>query len=265
MSKGPLIKGNDPRFTGFHNAIEVWQSEMKHVWQVYLVNEIEADRLGQLREKYKAKGLKPPSYTALVIKAIAMAMSEERKGFPEINGYIWRFLFLKKIVIYDRISCGCVVSVEMEGQDRVAVGVIEDPEKKPLMEITEGIQKISDPDSPGMKNVKLFYGVPKLVQRFFNWIGSLSTKIRFENRGTFNITSVGKFGVDIQTAPQSASLQFGFGLIRDRVVARDGKPIVVPTFNLTCSFDRRIMNGKAASLVMARAREILQSAEFGES
>jgi len=251
------------KFNGFHSAIEVWHSELKDVWSVYLVNEIETDQLELLRKRYKDRGLKPPSYTALVIKAIALAIDAEREQFPELNGFIWRFLFFRKIHIYQKISCGCVVAVDMDGEDRVAVGVVQEPQKKSLSEVTEAVQGFSQPGSTAMKNVSLFYGVPKILQRFFNWIGALSPSIRYENRGTFNITSVGKFGVDIQTVPQSASLQFGFGLIRDRVVARDGKPVVVPTFNLTVAFDRRIMNGKPASLVMDRIRKILQSPDLG--
>jgi pyruvate/2-oxoglutarate dehydrogenase complex dihydrolipoamide acyltransferase (E2) component len=253
---------NDSRFTGFHNAVEVWHREIKNVWQIQLVNEIESDRLEALRESYKKRGIKPPSYTALVIKAIAMAMDEERKLYPEINAFIRRFLWFRKIVVFDRISCGCVVSVEIDGQDRVGVVVVEDPEKKSFQEITTAIQSFSEPNSAGMKNIKLFYGVPKLLQMFFNWIGALSTTIRFESRGTFSITTVGKFGVDVQGTPQSGSLQFGFGVIRDRVVARDGKPFVAPTFNLTCCFDRRIMNGKAAARVLDRIRKILNAADF---
>lgn len=258
-------KSKKQKFNGFHRAVEVWHSEMKHVWPIYLINEIEADRLELLRKTYKDRGLKAPSYNALVIKAVAKAIDEQRKTFPEINAYFWRFLFWKKFVVYERISCGVVVAIDMEEQDRIAVGVVEDPEKKSLVEITESIQNYSKPASLAMKNITLFYKVPKVLQMLFNWIGAHSTKIRFENRGTFNITSIGKFGVDIQTAPQSASLQFGFGVVRDRVVVREGKPFVTPTFYLTCSFDRRIMNGRSASIVLARAREILQAADFGET
>jgi len=67
--------------------------------------------------------------------------------------------------------------------------------------------------------------------------------------GTFTLTNLGMFGVDafnaILNPPQAALL--AVGRIADRVVARDGQPVVRPTVYLTLSVDHRILDGANAA------------------
>jgi hypothetical protein len=50
-------------------------------------------------------------------------------------------------------------------------------------------------------------------------------------------------------------------LVKPRVVAREGKPVVRPTFQLTLAFDRRVMVGAAAAKVFGRLVAILENAQ----
>jgi pyruvate dehydrogenase E2 component (dihydrolipoamide acetyltransferase) len=67
--------------------------------------------------------------------------------------------------------------------------------------------------------------------------------------GTFTISNLGMFKVDsftaIITPPQGAVL--AVGAVSDRVVARDGEPVVRPMMTLTLSSDHRVIDGARAA------------------
>ncbi len=252
------------KYTGFHRLLEIdHYSHQRDSWQIHLFNEIEVDRIEALREAFKKKGLKAPSYTAFVMKGIAQAIAEFRPKYPQINSFLKNWFGFKSIVVFDGISAGC--SVALDHEDAVSVGVVQEPQSKSLMTITEELVQISNPNHQSVKNLVFFFRLPRLLQRFLHEVSKRSTKMRYENRGTFCINPVGKFGVDAHLSlPQTSCLQFGMGVIRDRVVARKGVPLVVKTFYLTVSFDRRLMNGRPCAMLMERIQKILNQAEFDD-
>ncbi len=66
---------------------------------------------------------------------------------------------------------------------------------------------------------------------------------------TFTVSNLGMYEVDAFTAilPPGQSAILAVGGIRDRVVARDGKPAVRPTMSLTLSSDHRVVDGARAA------------------
>jgi pyruvate dehydrogenase E2 component (dihydrolipoamide acetyltransferase) len=67
--------------------------------------------------------------------------------------------------------------------------------------------------------------------------------------GTFTLSNLGMYKVDafsaIITPPQAAIL--AVGIISDRVVAADGKPVVRPMMTITLSSDHRVVDGARAA------------------
>ncbi len=254
------------RYTGFHRIIHIFHRELKKSWQIHFCNEIETDKLDELRNDHKNAGLTPPSYTAMVIKAIAMGIQQVSITYPEINSMLTGFLGWKTIHTFKQINAGVAISQEIEGNDRVAQGIIQNPEVTPLSQITAQLKRLSEQfttDTKEKQNYNSLYRAPRLVQEFMLWSSRTFPKLRKQYRGTYSLTSVGKFGVDYQlTLPQTACLQFGFGAIRERPVIRNGNVIPAKTFYLTMSFDRRLMNGKPCALLMTKIRDILNSANF---
>jgi pyruvate dehydrogenase E2 component (dihydrolipoamide acetyltransferase) len=78
--------------------------------------------------------------------------------------------------------------------------------------------------------------------------------------GTFTISNLGMFKVDAFTAiitpPQAAIL--AVGAVSDRVVARDGKPVVRPIMTLTLSSDHRVIDGARAAAFLNDLVEAIQ-------
>ena len=61
------------------------------------------------------------------------------------------------------------------------------------------------------------------------------------------ISSPAKYGVDMMVANWPWPIGYSFGLVKDRVIAVEGSPLVRPTMVLTMSFDRRLMGGAPAA------------------
>ncbi len=257
------------RFTGFHRAIAIFHREHRQTFPIHFGNEILVEELDKLRNRYKQAGLQAPSYTAMVIKAIAIGIKETSKQYPEINSFLTGFAGWKTIHTFDRISAGVAVSRDEDGLDRTIHGVIQDPEQTPLSKITAQLKIFSTgvvKDIDYLRNCYYLFRAPRIVQEIICWCGKTFPKNRRLYRGTFAITTIGKFGVDWQLMlPQSATLQFGFGAIRERPVVKDGQVVSARTFYLTHSFDRRLMNGKPCTILMERIREILNHAEFDDN
>jgi pyruvate dehydrogenase E2 component (dihydrolipoamide acetyltransferase) len=81
--------------------------------------------------------------------------------------------------------------------------------------------------------------------------------------GTFTISNLGMFKVDAFTAiitpPQAAIL--AVGAVSERVVARDGKPVVRPIMTLTLSSDHRVIDGARAAAFLNDLVEAIQEPE----
>lgn len=81
--------------------------------------------------------------------------------------------------------------------------------------------------------------------------------------GTFTISNLGMFGVDrfdgIINPPQVAILAVGAG--QDRLVARNGQPVVAKVAALTLSCDHRVVDGAVGAQFLATLRSLVESAD----
>ena len=256
------------RYTGFHRAIAIFHRELRRSWPICFCNQIDTARLETLRTEYRDAGLPPPSWTALVVKGIGLGIRNVMVDYPEINSMLTGLLGWKTIHAFDCISAGVAISRNDNGADRAMQSVIQNPDQTSLSQITDQLHEYATravKDVPYLRNCHYLYRVPRPVQELMLWSGRTLPETRRKYRGTFSLTSVGKFGVDYQlTLPQTACLQFGFGSVRERPVVRQGKVVAGQTFNLTLSFDRRLMNGKPCALLMERVRDVLNDAAFDD-
>lgn len=78
--------------------------------------------------------------------------------------------------------------------------------------------------------------------------------------GTFTISNLGMFGVDrfdaIINPPQVAILAVGAGT--DRVIARNGQPVVAKVATLTLSCDHRVVDGAVGAQFLATLRGLIE-------
>jgi len=167
------------------------------------------------------------SYTDVLIKAVAEALTE----YSIINSTLEK----DQIKIFEDVNVGIAVATEAG----LIVPVIRNADKKSLKEVASTLKE--------------------LVEKARN--GKL-TKEELSD-GTFTITNLGMFGVDVFTPiinpPETAIL--GVGRIVEKPVVVDKKVVVKPIMQLSLSFDHRVVDGAPAAQFLREVKEIIESSE----
>ncbi|MEM3771263.1 MAG: dihydrolipoamide acetyltransferase family protein [Candidatus Micrarchaeia archaeon] len=198
--------------------------------QVTTFCEVDVTELVNLREKLKQQFEKehgaPLSYTALIVKAVSMALKE----FPIMNSY----LNDEKIIIKKYCNIGVAVFSDKSG---LVVPVIRNAEKKSLIDIAKELNVLIN---KARKNELTIDDIKD---------------------GTFTITNVGMFGVLMDTPilnpPQSAIL--GVGAIVKRPVVVDDQIKIRSIVHLSLTYDHRVIEGVPAILFLQKVKAYLET------
>jgi pyruvate/2-oxoglutarate dehydrogenase complex dihydrolipoamide acyltransferase (E2) component len=255
------------RYSGFHRAVSYIHNVARQRWPIALACEVECDEIDRLRRAAAAASRNKPSYTACVTKAIGMAIAELSPQYPELNSMIGRFLFWRWISRFNGISVGVAVSREEDGLDCVFNLVVPDPQHLSLEELTLRLKHAATAPAdqiPEYAANQSMYRLPRLAQRAMLYFGATVPSLHKKHWGTVSLTTVGKFGVDLQMVmPLTTPIQFGFGAVRKRPVVRGDQIVPAMTMNLSMAFDRRFLNGKPPGALLIRVRHILATADDG--
>lgn len=179
--------------------------------------------VGQIREERRRQGLHL-TYTDLVVKAVAVALTEHPRLNAVLEGEVIRLL--------PETHIGVAVALE-EG---IMVPVVRHADKKSLLEIGSEVQELAAKARAGRLSVDEVMG------------------------GTFTVTSLSMYDVDVFTPiinpPQAAVL--GVGRIRE-VPAFEGERVVRKSMMyLSLSFDHRLVDGAPAAQFLRRVRHLLE-------
>jgi len=205
-------------------AIAEQMSRSKREIPHYYVT-VEVDMSGVAEKKKNLPGI---SYTHMLIKAVATALTE----FPQINA-VWEGDGAKT---FKEVNLGVAVALE-EG---LIVPVLRNAAGKSLKEISAMVGELAE----RAKKKKL--------------------KTDEYSGGTFTVSNLGMFGVDnfipIINPPEVGIL--GIGAIRDACVAVEGKVEIRPFMKLTLSADHRAVDGAYAGQFLNKIKTILENADF---
>lgn len=201
---------------------------LTHSWtstpHFYLLREVNASSLIAWRAHLKQHTGKQITFTDLLVKIAAAALRQH----PRVNNF-WEN---DTMIVNHDVNIGLAVAVE----DGLVVPVIHNADKMTVSHIADRRQEI--------------------VER------SQNKKLLLEDlqNGTFTISNLGMYGVDIFNAilnpPQAAIL--AVGRIAERVIPVGGQPAIQPMMFLSISYDHRIIDG-------ARGAEFLETlAQFIE-
>jgi pyruvate dehydrogenase E2 component (dihydrolipoamide acetyltransferase) len=196
---------------------------------VTLTLEVDMTAAGEFRQQVlpdieKRYGVRL-SYTDILIKAVARALEEH----PRLNSA----LVGEEIRVHKSKNIGVAVALE-EG---LVVPVLRDVEAK-------GLGAIAAEMKPLVERVRTGKFLPDDLAG-----------------GTFTITNLGTFGIDvfdpIIVPPQAAIL--GVGRIADKPVVINKQVVVRSMMNLCLSFDHRILDGAPAARFLQRVKELLEN------
>ena len=196
--------------------------QVTHSWtsapHFYLLREVNASSLIEWRGHLKERTGKRVTFTDQLVRLVAAALRQH----PRANNF-WDD---GAMIVNREVNIGIAVAVE----DGLVVPVIHNADELTVSQITDRRQE--------------------LVHRSQN----KNLLLDDLQNGTFTISNLGMYGVDIFNAilnpPQAAIL--AVGRITDRVVPVAGRPMVQPMMYLSVSYDHRVIDG-------ARGAEFLET------
>ena len=227
--KGPLQVSKKIPLKGIRKLIAdrmtlSWHSSPR-VTQVMEVDMTEAVRFrDEHRSNWESKGVRV-SLNDILIKVVSQALME----VPEINSSLKG----DEIEVYGNVNIGIAVATERG----LIVPVLRNTHRKSLLEIAQESSAFVQRTQDGK-------------------IGP--DDLQF---GTFTITNLGTYGIDLFTPiinqPQSAIL--GLGKLDRKVKVIDEDKIAIRwVMNLCLVFDHRVIDGAPAARFLGRMREILE-------
>ncbi|MEM2917397.1 MAG: dihydrolipoamide acetyltransferase family protein [Candidatus Bathyarchaeia archaeon] len=164
------------------------------------------------------------SYTEILVKAVAEAL----KKHPMINSTLEE----DKIKVFEDINIGIAVATEKG----LVVPVVRNADKKSLPEIASEIKELVEKAREG-----------KLTKEDVSG-------------GTFTITNLGMFGVDVFTpiiSPSETAI-LGVGRIIEKPVVVGGEIKIKPMMTLSLSYDHRVIDGAPAAQFLKTIKETLE-------
>jgi pyruvate dehydrogenase E2 component (dihydrolipoamide acetyltransferase) len=196
---------------------------------VTLVAEADVTELVKIRkqilEEFERKYGTRLTFTDLIVKAVARAILDH----PIINSSLQG----NEIRLFSDVNIGVAVAIE----GGLVVPVIKNADKKSLAEISTELKTLVEKGRSGNLSPNEITG------------------------GTFTITNLGSYGVDvfnpIITPGQSAIL--GVCRIAEKPVVVDGQIAIRSMMNLCLSFDHRVLDGAPAAEFLQTVKRLLES------
>jgi len=164
------------------------------------------------------------SYTDMLVKAVADAL----RTHPVINATLEG----EKIKVFEDVNVGVAVATEKG----LVVPVVHNADKKTLHEIALTIKELVEKAREGKLSKEDLTG------------------------GTFTITNLGMYGVDvfipIINPPETAIL--GVGRVTEKPVVVSGQIAIKPVVQLSLAYDHRIVDGAPAAQFLQKVKQILE-------
>lgn len=226
----PTIEAKTIPFTGIRKMVadNVAKSAQTapHVTLTSEVDMTEAVKLRtQILDEFERKYGTRLTFTDLIIKAAARAILEHPLANASLQG--------SEIHIFGDVNVGVAVSVE----GGLIVPVIRNADRKALPQISSELKQLVEKGRTGKLSGDDITG------------------------GTFSITNLGAYGVDvfnpIITPGQSAIL--GVCRIAEKPVIQNGEVVGRSMMNLCLSFDHRVLDGAPAAQFLQKIKELLES------
>ena len=206
------------------------------------------------------------SYTAFVVKALAVAMREFPYSRRRVFRQPWRPFRGPQLQAFDACDVGVAVECDLaEAESAAFVDVLRDADRADLNSTTQWLKQlaVSEPSENEqwrtMQNIaRLPLWISTLVVRLPIWFPHLWFKYR---GGPALVSSPAKYGVDHVSAAWNWPLGVSFGYVRERPIVYQGETVARRTFNLVLNFDRRVMAGAQAARFFKRMVDILENAD----
>lgn len=255
----------EPRNRFLSAVMSIVEYEIKRPGStVTFLSQVDLSAIERVRAAAAQSGTRKPSYTAFVMKALALAVREH----PYANRRLVRLPLLgPRVQRFTHIDAAVLIERELPDAPMVAfVDMIRDADGLGLDTLTSRLHDLAVSDASSNQQWAIFSFIINRLPRFLaRWVIRLPVlvpKLWVQYRGgAFVISSPAKYGVDMIAATWPWPLGVSFGLVKDRPLVQAGELVVRPTFTLTLNFDRRLIAGAQAGRFYKRIVELLEAAE----
>lgn len=261
--------------------LPVWRKVAMATWRrrkdpmISATMDVEASRLlqyiGQVRDA-TGQHLTP-------VHLVGRAAGKVIEALPGLNG---RVVF-RRFRSSPTIDCSFVASLRTDpvtGAEAVdpdvSAAVVRRVNEKPpwviAKELADHVACIRNDADPQFKKAKAMVNwlPPMLLRLVLEGIGFVTDSLQLsvpilglEARpfGSLSVTNVGTYGLDTASAPAPTychvPLAIIMGAVTEKVLARDGQPVVRPVLPLTIELDHRFVDGYQAAKMARIFREYL--------
>lgn len=235
-----------------HLIGEIVQREMRWDHTCSVVAEVDLTNVERVRASAAAAGRPKPSYTAFVVKAVALALREH----PCANRRLvkrWWLPFGRPCYQQFRTS-DVALGIERKVPDAECVAyteIVRSADELSLDQITERLRAMANST---LETSEQWRGFHALGTKVPTWLAKRIASLplyfpslwRKWRGGAAMISSPGKYGADAVLGTWHCPLGVSFGVVKQRPVVRDGQIVAAPTFVLYLNFDRRLLAGGPA-------------------
>lgn len=223
----------------------------------FIMEDIDMTITRQIMASMRQFGIKG-TYTHIIVRAVALALARH----PELH----RLVLGKQLVYPGTVDIGMSVSSDLAMAGNPAL-ILANAGEKNLMQIAQEIIGRADEvraqfaaDRARMRRAGRVLRLGWLRRMLFRNMRAKMPLVR-KKMGTFHVTNISslRFGVPFMY-PAGAVL--AITRVEDRVVARDGQPVVRPMVSLGMSGDHRVWDGNAAAVLIMEMKKILEEGEL---
>ncbi|HYT32319.1 MAG TPA: 2-oxo acid dehydrogenase subunit E2 [Thermoanaerobaculia bacterium] len=235
------------------------ESEIRPGNTVSFLKELDLTEIERIRQTSSER----PTYTAFVVKAVALALKEH----PYANRRVaFRLFSSARLQRFHHSDVAVACERNLPGDPAVAfIDILRDADRLSLEQISGQLRAMATCDETTNPQ---WHDFSQLITRLPHWLATLLIRLPFFSprlwatyRGAAAlISSPAKYGVDVVVGTWTHPLGVSFGLVQDRPVVRDKQIVIRPTMTLSLNFDRRVMDGAHAARLFARLSQILEKA-----
>ena len=199
----------------------------------YLLRDVAMTQAARLRDYLGAKYGTRPGYTAILVRACALALGE----MPALNANLRGDLVFPRQTIDIGVAV-VIPATDGGGEPGLVVPVIRQADRKPLLELDRELAQ--------------------LVER------ARGNRLRLADLDpeghSLVLTNLGAYGVDafIPIIDPPDPMIVAAGRVAERPWVEGGQLVVRPVVTLTVAADHRVLDGAAAAAYLDRVRELLE-------
>lgn len=230
--------------------------------KVAMIKEVDMTSAESLRATLEKGAGVRPTYTALVIKAISLALREH----PHANRVPIGPWFWKRIIQLEHVDMTVAVERDQPGIEQAAfAGTIRHTDELDLVQITRELRSLANATPETNPRWRAFNWIcrslPAPMALFVLSLPRMFPGLWIQHRGgAVMVSSPAKYGVDLMMGAWPWPLGFSFGFVKPRPFVRNEKLAICPTMLLTLSFDRRLIAGAPAARFFQATCELLETA-----